>query len=112
MRILLAGNRIVLRQLGNIRSRNERLLARAGKNDDTNRRVILDVMKRRPQLLHGGHVQRVQNLRPVDGDVGNRVFLFEENVFEVHKRVIQWLSRQASSPSRSDAADSEAIWAS
>src|SRR5271155_5210877 len=43
-------------------------------------------MKRRPQFPHGGHVESGQHLRPVDGDVGNRIFLVEENVFEVHKK--------------------------
>ena len=83
MRVFFSADRIMLGQFANVRTRDERLLARAREDDDTNRRVILDVMKRRPQLLHGSHVQRIQHLRPVHGDVGNRVFLFQKNVFEV-----------------------------
>src|ERR1700722_17443532 len=42
-------------------------------------------MKCRPQFFHGGHVERVEHFGPVDGDVSDRVFLFEKYVFEVHK---------------------------
>src|SRR5271163_2783392 len=42
-------------------------------------------MKRRPQLLHGSHVQSIEHFRPVHRDISNRVFLFQKNVFKVHK---------------------------
>src|SRR5579863_10118902 len=85
MRILLARDRIMLGQLANVSSGDKRLFARAGHNDNANRRIILNVMKRRPQLLHGSHVECVQNLGAVDGYVSNRVFLFQKYVFEVHR---------------------------
>src|SRR5450631_366291 len=80
----------MLGQLADVGPRNKRLLAGPGKDDDANRLVILNVMKRRPQLLHGRHVERIEHLRPVDGDVSNRVFLFEKYVFEVHKSSLPW----------------------
>src|ERR1019366_2427450 len=83
--ILLAGHRVLLRQLANIRARNKSLLARAGQDGHADRGVGLNVGERRPQLFHSGHVERVQHLRTVDGDVGDGVFLFEENVFVVHR---------------------------
>ena len=55
---------------------DERLLARAGQDDDANFGVILDGRECLLQLLHGRHVQRVQNLGPVDGDVSDVVFRF------------------------------------
>src|ERR1700683_1781159 len=41
-------------------------------------------MKRRAQLLHGGHVQGVEDFRPIHGHVSDRVFLFQKYVFEGH----------------------------
>src|SRR5258708_17592201 len=41
-------------------------------------------MKRRSQLFHRGHIQRIEHLRPVHGDAGDGVFLFEEDVGEGH----------------------------
>src|SRR5216684_640239 len=85
MRVLLARNRIMLGQFADVRSRDKRLLARPGENRYANRGIVLDIGKRQAQFLHGGHVERIQHLRPVHGDVSNRVFLFVKNVFGVHK---------------------------
>ncbi len=72
----------MLRQLANIGTRNERLLTRAGQNDDANCGVVLDRRECVPQVMHGVHVQRIQHLRPVDGDVGNLVLNFKQDVSE------------------------------
>src|SRR5450755_4938360 len=84
----------MLGQLADVGPRNKRLLAGPGKDDDANRLVILNVMKRRPQLLHGRHVERVEHLRPVDGDVSDRVFLFEKYIFAGHEIKIcpRWMT--------------------
>src|ERR1035437_6771417 len=83
--ILLAGHRVLLRQLANIRACNKSLLARAGQDGHADRGVGLNVGERRPQLFHSGHVERVQHLGAVDGDVGDGVFLSEKNVVVVHR---------------------------
>ena len=75
----------MLGQLANVRAGNERLLARPGQDNHAHPGIILNLMKRRAQLFHRGHIQRVKHLRPVHGDVGNGVFLFEENVGEGHR---------------------------
>src|SRR4029077_216275 len=85
MRIFLPGNRVLFRQFTYIGAGNECLLTGTGEDDDTNCGVVLDVMKRSPQFFHGGHVERIEDLRAVDGDVSDGVFLFEKYVFEVHK---------------------------
>src|SRR5262249_18726720 len=41
--------------------------------------------KRRPQLLHRRHVERIKNLGTVNSYVCNRVLLLNKNIFEVHK---------------------------
>ena len=84
MGILLAHHRVMVGQLANVRSRNERLVALPGKYDHADAFIVLDIVERRPQLFHGRQVERVEHFRPVHGDVGNRVFLFDEDVFEVH----------------------------
>src|SRR6267154_417797 len=88
MRVLFAADGILLGQLPDIGAGNKRLLARTSKDHHANRRIALDVMKRRPQLLHGRHVERIQHLWPVDRDVSNRVFLFEKYVFVVHESAL------------------------
>ena len=82
----------MLGQLADVRAGDERLLARSGQDDHAYDGIVLDVMKRSAQLLHGGHVERVENFGTVDGDVGNRVFLFEQNVGEGHKFALISLS--------------------
>src|SRR6266699_2820013 len=87
VRVLLARDRVVLRQLANVRSSNKCLLARPGQDDyaDIGMGITLNGMKRRPQLFHGRHIQCIEHLRPVHSDISNRVFLFDEDVGEGHK---------------------------
>src|ERR1700674_5154627 len=85
MRVLFARDRIMLSQFADIGACDKSLLAGASHDDHSNGGIVLDVMKRRPQLFHGGHVERVQYLGPVDGDVRNRAFFLEKNVFKVHE---------------------------
>src|SRR5712692_7681722 len=47
-------------------------------------RISTRIEQRMLQLFHRFAVQRIQYLRPVEGDVRNRVFLFVQNVFVTH----------------------------
>src|SRR5579864_5920877 len=85
MRILLGRDGIVLGQFANVGSGNKRLVTRANHDNHADDGIVLDVVKRRPQFFHGCHVERVQHLGTVDGDVSNGISLFEEYVLEVHK---------------------------
>src|ERR1022692_2252417 len=63
-----------------MRARN-RILGDVGKNDPAN---WDSVWKEEIHVwLHGGHIQRVQHLRPVNVDVGILFFLLELNFLEV-----------------------------
>src|SRR5439155_20599415 len=84
-RILSARGRVVLGQLATVRAANERFLTRPGQHDPSHTAIIPNVMKRRTPLFPAGHIQRIEPLWPVDGDVGDGVFLFEEDVGEGHK---------------------------
>ena len=77
MRVFLGRNRRVLRQLADVGARDEGLLARAGEDDDAHLGIVLGSGERLLDLLHGGHIQRIEHLGPVDGDVGDLVFLFD-----------------------------------
>src|SRR5206468_9735291 len=74
MRVLLRLHGIVLLQLANVRARNKRLFSGPGKNHDTNFAIVFELREHAAQFAHGGHVQRIENLWPVDGDVGDLVF--------------------------------------
>src|SRR5450756_1096694 len=102
MRVFLAGDGVVFRQFSNVRTRNERLLARTSQDGDADRGVGLNVGERRPQLFHGGHVERIEHLRPVHSDVSDGVSLFEQNVFEGHSKVKATLSTAEISLVRSE----------
>ena len=83
MRVGLGRDRRVLRQLADVGAGDEGLLARAGEDDDANVGIVLGRGEGLLDLLHGGHVQRVEHLGPVDGDVGDVVLRFGFNVLEV-----------------------------
>ena len=85
MRVLLGRDGVVLRQFADVGAGDESLFARAGEDGNANRGVVLDVDEGGAQFFHGRHVERVEHLGAVDSDVGDGVFLFEENVFEGHK---------------------------
>src|SRR6266446_9000832 len=87
MRVLLARDSIVLGQLADVRPCDKRLFARARKNHYADRRVVLDVMECRAQFLHAGHIERIEHLRAVDGDVSDCVLLLKQNVFVGHKSI-------------------------
>jgi hypothetical protein len=84
MRVLLAADRIVLRQFADVGPGDEGFLPSPREDHDADGFVVFDVVKRRPQLFHRGHVERIEHLRPVHGDISDGVFLFENDVFEVH----------------------------
>jgi hypothetical protein len=42
-------------------------------------------MKRRAQFLHRSHIEGIEHLRPVHSHVRDGVFLFEKDIFEIHK---------------------------
>src|SRR5262249_33815991 len=88
VRVFFAADCVVFRQLADIGTGDECLFARTGHDCDSHGRIILDVGERSAQLFHRGHIERVENLWTIDGDVRDGVFLFEENVFECHETVL------------------------
>ena len=55
-------------QFPDVGSGNERLLARSGKWHGADSGVLLNLEKNLLQLLHAQEVERIQDLRPVNGD--------------------------------------------
>src|ERR1051326_2842951 len=89
VRVCLGFYRIVLRELVDVGAGDERLLARTGENDDTNLLILFQFAKHLPQLLHGGHVEGVQHLGPVNSNVGDGVLLFQVHINEIHKETFR-----------------------
>jgi hypothetical protein len=84
MRVGLGFDRIIFLQLIDVGACNKRLLTRAGENCHADFRIVFDLRKHFTQLAHGLHVERVQDLGAVDGDVGDLIFLLDFNVFVGH----------------------------
>src|SRR6266849_4634097 len=83
-REFLAVDRCLQRQLADIRACDERFFSRARKDQYAHGLVLARVEQRVLQLFHLLAVQRMQHLRPVEGDVRNPVFLLLQNIFVVH----------------------------
>src|SRR5205814_4887113 len=62
----------------------ERLVPCAGEDHHTDRMVPPSVLKRSEQLIYGERAKGVAYLRSVDGDRGDALFLFVEDVLELH----------------------------
>src|SRR5437588_5615543 len=72
------------RQLADIRARHECFFSRARENQHAHGLVIPRIEQRLLQLFHRPAVQRVQHLRPIEGDVRNPVPRFVQNIFVTH----------------------------
>src|SRR5438093_10923106 len=83
-RKFLAIDRCLQGQFADVRASHERLFSCAREDQRAHRRVIASVEQRMPQFFDGLAVQRIQHLRPVEGDVGNPVFLLVQNVLVAH----------------------------
>src|SRR6266436_409109 len=66
------------------RARHERFFARAGKNQHAHTLIVTRVKQSMLQLFHRLAVQRIQHLRPIEGNVGNPIFLIIQNVLVSH----------------------------
>src|ERR1700686_2362702 len=75
----------MLSQFSDIGARDKSLITSAGHDHHADAGFFLDVMESGAQVFHRGHVERIEHLWPVDGDVGNRALFLEKNVFKVHK---------------------------
>src|SRR5208282_4843012 len=71
-------------KLANIRSGDERLFPRALQNQHAHSLVSARIQKHLLQLFHGLAVQRVQNLRPVEGNKRNPVSLLIQQILVSH----------------------------
>src|SRR5690349_5179329 len=83
-RKFLAVHRCLQRQLADVRTSHKRFFSCTREDQHAHRRVIARVEQRMPQFFDGLAVQRIQHLRPVEGDVGNPVFLLVQNVLVAH----------------------------
>ena len=66
-------------EVGNVAARDERPIARAGEDEDANRRVLFGRPHSTIESLQSRKVERVQRLRPVDRDHGNCAAAFIGN---------------------------------
>ena len=85
-RKFLSVHRRLQRQFANVRSRDERFLSGARQDQHTYALVIARIEQRMMQFLNRLPVQRVQHLRPVEGNVCDAVFLFKHNIGVSHKQ--------------------------
>src|SRR5262249_20352096 len=87
MHMGLGFDRVVSLQLINIRSGNERLLARPSEDDDARVSIRRQLGKDLLQLSYSGRIERVENLGAVDCYIGDAVFLFEFDVLHAFSLV-------------------------
>src|SRR6266403_1606530 len=83
-RKFFAVDRCLQRQLADIRARHECFFSRARENQHAHGLVIPRIEQRLLQLFHRPAVQRVQHLRPIEGDVRNSVPRFVQNILVTH----------------------------
>jgi len=76
--------RCLQRQLADIRARHECFFSRAREDQHAHGLITARVEQRMLQLFHRFAVQRIQHLRPVEGDIRNSVPLFVQNIFVTH----------------------------
>ncbi len=84
-RVLATAGRRLHRQLVDVRAGDERLLARAGHDDDADAFVLLEIEHRSTQLVERLRVQRVEHLRAVDRDDRRRPVALEQKIVEGHQ---------------------------
>ncbi len=76
MRVGFGLDGIVLLELVDVRAGDKSLLATAGEDDHADVAIGRQVGEDFTQLLHGGHVERVEHLGTVNGDVSDLVLFF------------------------------------
>src|SRR6185369_3969578 len=77
---LLGLNRADMRELANIGTGDECLVSSSREDDAAHHRVVARVLEGRPEIGPGWGVKGVEDLRAIDGDVGNAAFLFISDV--------------------------------
>ena len=78
-RVLASAGRRLHRQLVDVGAGDERLLARAGDDHDAHAVVVLQRRASRGAARRASRVQRVEDLRTVDGDDGDRAVALERS---------------------------------
>ena len=84
-RKFLAIDRCLQRQLAYIRARHECFFSRAREDQHAHGLIAARIEQRMLQLFDRLAIQRIQHLRPVEGDVCNPVPLFVQNIFVTHR---------------------------
>jgi hypothetical protein len=86
MRVGFGLHGIVLLQLVDVRARDKGFLPCPGQDGHAHFCVIFDLCEHIAQLAHGLHVQCVEHLGTINGDVGDGVFLLDLKIFVVHAK--------------------------
>src|SRR6266446_3839199 len=83
-RKFLAVDRGLLRKFTNVRACHEGFFSRTSENQHAHTLIATRIEQSMLQLFHRLAVQRIQHLRPVEGNVGNPIFLLIQNVLVSH----------------------------
>ena len=83
-RVLAAARRRLYRQFVDVRPSDERLLSRTRQDDRPHLVVALALEHRTAKLVDGLGIQRIQDLRPIDGHDDDRAVAVEEKIVEAH----------------------------
>ena len=78
--------RRLYRQFADVRTGNERLLASTGHDYDTHGLVVTERRHRATELVERVMVERVQDLRTIDGEDGDGTVVCEQQVVKRHNR--------------------------
>src|SRR6185369_10423997 len=98
-RKLLAVYRGLLRQFADVRAGDKGLLARAGQNQHADGGIVARGHQCIAQFLDGPAIQRIQDLRPIEGDNRNRIAYLIQNIFVCHFECFPSLKSPASKTS-------------
>src|SRR5260370_39086425 len=83
-REILSIHRGLLGKFRDVRARDERFFARASEDQYSDARVITRIQQCALQFFNSFAIQRVQNLRSIEGDSRDTVVFFEPNIFVAH----------------------------
>ena len=78
-------DRAGMREFADVGAGRERLVAGSGEDDAAHRRVVPGVFQRQPQLGQSGIVERVEDRRTVERDVGDRALFLVQHVLEIER---------------------------